>query len=634
MGEKLHAGDSAWRRDCVTRAKAEAEGNNHQAAFALLRDALAPEDSFVDQSRVARCLAAIDLGAIGLRPLRLALVAGSTLDHFAGVLRFWLARAGFASELTVAPFDTTIQSVFDRDSALYRFEPDIVWLFGTYRDVDIALPSDADAAAADAAVERAVAARCALWTRLGEQWRGLVIDNNADVPADDAFGNLAGAAHWGSRTLLRRYNARLAGAASPGVVVFDLDHVAAHYGKRRWNEARYWFHSRHAFDLDASGIVAHAASRLIAGACGLAKKCLVLDLDNTLWGGVVGDDGLAGIALGAGADGEAFVAFQRYIRALKDRGVILAVCSKNDPEIAEAVFRHHPDSVLRLDDFAAFRANWDNKVDNLRAIAERLNIGLDALVFIDDNPVERDIVRRHLPQVEVIEMPEDPAFFIPALAASGLFETAAFSIEDRARSRYYAENAQRAAAREAFVDMDSYLASLEMTARVGNADPVHLPRVAQLIHKSNQFHLTGTRYSEPEIAALAEQPDCFVRYVRLQDRFGDNGLIACLVLRRQDDALHIDTWVMSCRVLGRSVEEFILNEVGAIALANGYARIVGRYVRSPRNGLVAGLYERLGFSRTGDSGGETLWNFTIGPGRLPWTSRVRRAAPDGEKSDD
>jgi FkbH-like protein len=591
---------------------------------------LAPEDTFVDQSRVARCLAAIDLGAIGLRPLRLALVAGSTIDHFAGVLRFWLARAGVAPELMVAPFDTTIQSVLDQDSALYRFEPDIVWLFGTYRDVDIAVPPDADAAAADAAVERAVAARCALWTRLGEQWRGLVIDNNADIPPDDAFGNLAGAAPWGGRTLLRRYNARLAGTAPPGVVVFDLDHVAAHYGKRRWNDARYWFHSRHAFDLDASGIVAHAASRLIAGACGLAKKCLVLDLDNTLWGGVVGDDGLAGIALGAGADGEAFVAFQRYVKALKERGVILAVCSKNDPEIAEAVFRDHPDSVLRLDDFAVFMANWENKVDNLRAIAERLNIALDALVFVDDNPVERDIVRHYLPQVEVVEIPEDPAFFVPALAASGLFETASFSIEDRTRGRYYAENARRAAARDTFVDIDLYLESLEMTARVGCVDPLHLPRMAQLINKSNQFHLTGTRYSEPEIAALAERPGCFVRYFRLQDRFGDNGLIACVVLRRQDDALHVDTWVMSCRVLGRSVEEFIVSEIGAIALANGCARIVGRYVRSPRNGLVAQLYERLGFSCADDGGGETLWSFAIAPGGLPWISRVRREAPEGE----
>jgi FkbH-like protein len=613
----------------VSRAKAEVCAGNHQAAFALLRDLIAPEDSFIDQSRVARCLSAIDLAAAGLRPLRLALVAGSTVDHFAGVLRFWLARAGFATELTITPFDTAVQSVLDRDSALYRSAPDVVWLFGTFRDVDVAVAPNADIAAADAAVERAVAARRALWATLHQRLPALVIDNNADIPAEDAFGNLAGAAPWGRRTLLRRYNAELAAAASSGTVIFDLDHIASLHGKRRWSDPRYWFHSRHAFALDASGLVAHAASRLIAGARGLGKKCLVLDLDNTLWGGVVGDDGLDGIALGGGAEGEAFVAFQHFVKALKERGVILAACSKNDPEVAEAVFRDHPDSVLRLDDFAVFSAHWGNKADHLRDIAERLNIGLDAIVFADDNPVERDIVRRHLPQVEVVEMPEDPAFFTGTLAGSGWFETVAFSAEDRERGRYYAENARRDAARNEFVDMDSYLQSLEMTARVGSADPLYLPRIAQLINKSNQFHLTGTRYSEPEIAAIAGRPDWFVRHFRLRDRFGDNGLIACLVLRRQDDALHIDTWVMSCRVLGRSVEEFIVNEVRAIALANGCERIVGRYLRSPRNGMVAGLYDRLGFALETESPGETRWTFEIGPGAAPWRSWVR--SPAGEE---
>ncbi|MGH7114641.1 MAG: HAD-IIIC family phosphatase, partial [Stellaceae bacterium] len=497
----------------MSRAKAEASAGNHQAAFALLRDLIAPEDSFIDQNRVARALSAIDLAAAGLRPLRLALAAGSTVDHFAGVLRFWLARAGFAAELMVTPFDTTVQSVLDRDSLLYQSAPDIVWLFGTHRDVDIALAPGADAAAADIMVERAVAARRALWATVHQRLPALVIDNNADIPAEDAFGNLAGAAPWGSRTLLRRYNAGLAAAAGLGTTVFDLDHVASLYGKRRWSDPRYWFHSRHAFALDASGLVAHAASRLIAGARGLAKKCLVLDLDNTLWGGVVGDDGLDGIALGAGAEGEAFVAFQRFIKALKERGVVLAACSKNDPAVAEAVFRDHPDSVLRLDDFAVFSAHWGNKADHLRDIAERLNIGLDAIVFVDDNPVERDLVRRYLPQVEVIEMPEDPALFSAALAACGWFETAAFSAEDRQRGRYYAENARRDAARVGFVDMESYLQSLEMTASVGGADPLHLPRIAQLINKSNQFHLTGTRYGEPEIAALAQRPGCFVRHL-------------------------------------------------------------------------------------------------------------------------
>ncbi|MBN8902128.1 MAG: HAD-IIIC family phosphatase, partial [Rhodospirillales bacterium] len=345
--------------------------------------------------------------------------------------------------------------------------------------------------------------------------------------------------------------------------------MPAVYGRRRWDDARWWFHSRHPFAIAASGLVAHAASRLLAGARGLAKKCLVLDLDNTLWGGVIGDDGLAGIRLGAGADGEAFVAFQLYVRALKERGVILAACSKNDAETAASVFRDHPDSVLRFEDFAVFVANWDNKADNLRDIARRLNLGLDALVFVDDNPMERDIVRRQLPEVAVVDLPEDPSGYVTALAAPGWFEAAAFSAEDAERSRYYADNAAREAVRSRFVDMGAYLHSLEMVATVGGADPFHLPRMAQLIGKSNQFHLTGTRYGEAELAALAARPDVTVRHIRLADRFGDNGLIACLLLRHDGGDLVVDTWVMSCRVLGRSVEAFTVGLIRDIARAEG-----------------------------------------------------------------
>jgi FkbH-like protein len=626
----LDAGNIAWRKDRLARAKAEANSGNHGAAFALLRDVIIADDSFVDQSRVARCLAAIDLVALGLRPLRLALVAGSTMDHFAAVLRYWLARAGFAAELLITPFDTTMVSVLDPESPLYRFEPDIVWLFGTHRDVDLAVSPGTEGEALRDAVKRAVEARRTLWIALRERLSCLVIDNNADIPGEDAFGNLAGAAAWGSRTLLRRYNAELAAVAPSGIAIFDLDHVASLYGKRRWSDPRYWFHSRHAFALDASGLVAYRAARLIAATRGLAKKCLVLDLDNTLWGGTVGDDGVAGIALGAGTDGEAFVAFQCFIKALKDRGAILAACSKNDSAIAAAVFRDHPDCVLRLDDFAAFIANWDNKADNLRDIAAQLNIGLDAIVFVDDNPVERDIVRTHLPQVEVVELPDDPALFVSALAECGWFETTAFSTEDRERGRYYAENARRETARQVSVDMASYLASLDMIGSIGDADPIHLPRIAQLINKSNQFHLTGTRYGEAEITALAECSECFVRHVRLRDRFGDNGLIACLVLRREERALHIDTWVMSCRVLGRSVEEFIANEIRAIALAEGCNRLVGRYVRSARNGLVAGLYTRLGFALDSEAGGVSIWLFDIDPAAPGWTTYVGAVELIGE----
>lgn len=619
-----HAAARSRFADRLSEARAELRAGHQAAALAVLFQGLTPDADYVEQARAAKLLAGIELEALGLRPLRVALVAGSTMDHLAPVLRFWLARAGFAAEMLILPFDTERLSVLDDGSELYAFRPQVVWLFSTHRDVEIAVPPGSTADAVLEEVRRAVAARKQLWTHLLARLDTVVLQNNADLPAEDPLGNLAGASPWGRRTALRLYNVELAAAAMPGVVLFDLDHVAGCWGKVRWTDPRYWFHSRHAFALDATGPLACAAARLIASVRGLAKKCLVVDLDNTLWGGVIGDDGLEGIRLGGDAAGEAHAAFQTFLKALKDRGVILAACSKNDPEAAALPFRQHPDSVLRLDDFAAFVANWRNKVENLREIARMLGIGLDSMVFVDDDPVERDIVRRHLPEVEVIDLPDDPAAFVMALAQPGWFETVALSAEDRERSRHYAENARRAELREAAVDMDAYLASLGMTASVGPTDALHLPRFAQLINKSNQFHLTGTRYAEAEVKGLAERPDWFLRFVRLRDRFGDNGLIACVILRRVERALHIDTWCMSCRVLGRRVEEFVANEMLAVARHLGCESLVGRYVRSPRNGLVAGLYERLGFTLAAESATGSTWTLEVSDDHPGWRTSVRR----------
>jgi FkbH-like protein len=598
-------------------------GGDACAALSILFTALGPDSDFVDQSRAARLLKSIDLGPLKLRRLRIALLAASTLEHFAPVLRLWLARMGLDADVTVNPFDTATQAVLDPASPLRTARPDIVWLFSTHRDISLeSQPGDAAAKVA-AQIDQAIAERQALWATLVEQVGCTVIDNIVDYPADDPFGNLAGSTVWGKRAMLRRYNAELPAAAPAGVVLFDLDHVARTLGRARWEDARFWYHSRHAFALDASGPVAHAAARLIAGARGLAKKCLVLDLDNTLCGGVIGDDGVAGIALGHGEEGEAYVALHRYVKALKERGIILAVCSKNEHETATSVFREHPDCVLRLEDFAVFTANWGNKADNIRDIAATLNIGLDSLVFVDDNPMERDLVRQHLPEVEVIDLPEACSGYVEAIARSGWFETAAFSAEDSARGRYYAENAQRAALRSAYVDLPSYLRGLDMQGALGGADPFHLPRIAQLINKSNQFHLTGTRYSEAELKAIATAPDCVVRHLRLSDKFGDNGLIASIVLRHQGRAMLVDTWVMSCRVLGRTVEEFIANDIRTIAQQRGCERVVGRYVRSAKNGLVEGLYERLGFTCVNRSDEMTEWAFELGADVPAWTTWVQ-----------
>ncbi len=585
-------------------------GDLHRA-FDLLRRAVRPEDAFVVQAQAAKLYRSFSAEALDLRPLKIALVASSTVDHFADVLRFWLATVGIAAEFHIAPFDMVVQTVLLEGSEFYAFQPDIVWLFTSHRDVRLDVAAGADAASVRSAVANSVRQQVELWRTLLERLNCLVIQNNADCPADDPFSNMAGVAAWGSRNVLRAYNVELGAAALPGVVVYDIDHVASVYGRRQWFDNRFWFHSKHAFALDAIGLVASSAARLMAAAKGLVKKCLVLDLDNTLWGGVIGDDGIDRIRLGMKGDGEAFVAFQAYLHALKERGIILAVCSKNEEATAKEVFERHPDMRLGLADISAFHANWNNKVDNLREIAAALNIGIDSLVFVDDNPAEREMVRQFLPMVAVPELPDDPAGFVEALASHCYFETVSFSGEDRERTRYYREDALRTELRVSFKDTANYLSSLQMTGEIGSLDAFHLPRMAQLINKSNQFHLTGTRYTEAELLAMAARPDIEIRYFKLRDRFGDNGLIAVLVLRSAEGELHIDTWVMSCRVLARSMEEFICNEILRIARKRACGAVIGRYRPSAKNKLVADLYERLAFDKLLDQSGTTTWRRAV-----------------------
>lgn len=603
-------------------ARALAAAGRHAEALAQVRACLSPDDPLDIQSRAAAVVRRAPPGSLGLRPLRLAMLGASTVDHLAEVLRLWLALSGIEAEIHVAPFDTAEQSVLDANGPLQAFRPQVVWFFATGRDLALDAPPGATESAVSAAVNEAVEARAALCALAVERLGCTVLQNNADLPADDPFGHLSGAAGWGRRTLLRQYNARLAVSLPPGALLFDLDHVASAWGLTRWVDPRLWFHSKHAFAPDASGHVAAHAARVIAAHHGLARKCLVLDLDNTLWGGVIGDDGLAGIVLGQGAEGEAFVAFQRYVRALRARGVVLAVCSKNDRETALEPFRRHPDMALRESDIAVFHASWDDKATGLRAIAEALSLSTDALVFVDDNPVERALVRENLPDVAVVEMPDDPALFVPALARGGYFEATVFSSEDGQRANDYAANARRAEARAAAVDMAAFLTGLRLRGAVSAPDDIALPRMAQLINKSNQFHLTGVRLSEAELRALRDREDHRLLSFRLADRFGDNGLVSAVVLRRAGGEAHVDVWVMSCRVLGRSMEAFVVHAIQAAALEWGCAEIVGRYVASPRNGLVADLYARLGFA-PGEGG---TWRAPVAGEASRWPTWVETPA--------
>jgi len=356
-------------------------------------------------------------------------------------------------------------------------------------------------------------------------------------------------------------------------------------------------------------------ARLLAALRGHSRKCLVLDLDNTVWGGVIGDDGLEGIKLAQGdATGEAHLALQEMALTLRQRGIVLAVSSKNEEAAARAPFQKHPEMLLKEDHFAVFQANWQDKATNIKAIAEELCLGLDAMVLVDDNPMERDLVRRMLPQVAVPELPEDPALYARTLAAAGYFESIAFSAEDRERAEMYQSNARRVTLQKQAGDLDSYLASLEMEIVFAPFDRAGRARISQLINKSNQFNLTTRRYSEADVAAAEADSDLFTLQVRLVDRFGDNGMISVIICRPDAGGndrrrtWQIDTWLMSCRVLGRKVEQMVLREILMRAREEGIDTLIGVYRPSEKNAMVRDHYAKLGFAKLSEEpDGTGIW---------------------------
>ena len=595
----------------LRQAMAALREGRAETALAQLRSIADPNDAFARQNQCARLARAIAAQMPALPTLKVAVLAGATVDPLVDLLGLWLLLAGFRLQAYNAPFNSWRQQAMEA-SGLDAFRPDAVWLFLTARDLRL----DADQhRSADDAGDAALRDVLAAVGHIVARCKVPVFVNNAEATSTRVLGNLEGSLADSVAGRIRRHNAELAKALPPGCSVFDLAHQAASFGLRRWEDARLWFHSKHPFALDAFGPVAFAGARLLAASRGRSRKCIVLDLDNTLWGGVVGDDGPDGIRLGAsgGAVGEAFVAFQAHLLALSRRGVALAVCSKNDDTLAREPFTTRPEMVLGLDDFAVFQANWANKADNLRAIAAAMNIATDALVFVDDNPAERAQVRAELPEVAVVEMPEDPSDYIAALAAGGWFETLALSDEDKLRAKAYRDNAARTPALGVLGDganLETYLRDLDMHAQWGLADASRLPRMAQLLNKTNQFQLTDRRHSEAELAALANDPSCWVGWFSLRDRFGEHGLISVVVVRTEQRQAHIDAWAMSCRVFSRGMEDLVFAVLRRELSRRGVAGLTGRYVPSAKNGVVATLYERLGGQRQ-TSAPEALWRFDL-----------------------
>ena len=518
-----------------------------------------------------------------LSPFLLGVVGSSTFDLVAELLAAGGARHGVYIEHCLAPYDQVDRPMLKEGAARFHVE---------------------------AAVERI----STLATTLRDRGTSVILPIFA-TPPDYLFGHMDRRVKGSPRSMIEAFNQRVIELAqAQGHYLIDVATIAERVGVANWFSATSWNLYKLPFAPEFGPLFADAIGRIISAIRGKSRKCLVLDLDNTLWGGVVGDDGVEGLKIGQGSpEGEAHLAVQRLALDLRDRGIILAVCSKNFDETARRPFRELPDMLIKEADIAVFQANWVEKASNLEAIAKFLNIGVDALVFLDDNAAERAQMRAALPMVAVPELPADVSLFAPYLAASGLFESVAFSEEDLSRADSYAAEAQRAEVQASTRNLGDYLSALQMLLSHDTFDNIGRQRIAQLINKSNQFNLTTRRYTEPEIAELEEDPFVHTRQFRLRDRFGEFGMIGVIICRTVRHAGHsawdIDTWLMSCRVLGRKVEEAMLQETVQSAKKVGVRFLLGRFIPTNKNSMVSEHYSRLGFARipVAEETGSTLW---------------------------
>jgi len=564
-----------------------------------------------------------------LLPTRIAILGGSTTVEVRKDLELFLLANGIQPSFYESGYNRYSEDVLFENAELWSFKPDIVFIHTTWRNVSEFPRLLESKAEVEERLGREVSRFEALWAKIQKDLGAVIIQNNFDLPDLRPFGNLEASESYGRVNFLQSLNAAFADYARKNsrFVINDILYASAQMGLGEWFGSAYWYNFHMALSPKATVVLARNVASIIKSIYGKSKKCLVLDLDNTLWGGVIGDDGVEGLVLGRDhAVGEAFLDFQRYVKALQQRGVILAVCSKNDPENAKEGFTH-PDSVLKLEDFSAFKANWNPKPGNIQEIAEELNIGLDSLVFVDDNPAERAIVAEQLPEVAVPDVGSHVSRYAECLEREGYFEVHKVVQDDLSRAAFYNSNAQRSEHQSQFRDYGEFLASLEMTAEIAPFSPVYMERITQLINKTNQFNLTTRRHTSAEVEKISRDPGFITLYGRLADRFGDNGLVSVLTGRIVDDAVEVDVWLMSCRVLGREMEAAMFDALVEQCQARGIREIVGVYIPSKKNGMVADHYSKLGFTAIeGNPQKERRWRYEIPDSYTAKTRYIRRPA--------
>lgn len=612
------------------------EGRADPSPVDLLREAAASGDlhrfsraarDLLGQAQGARALAAIRNSvddarkrALGLKSVRVALLSSFSIEFVHDALVCHGFGEGLDVEIYQAGFGQYRQEILVPSSGLHAFTPDVTvlavegeqWIPSVYGD-----SLGSDASARDAEVERGLAEVESLARTFASHSQGLLLVHTLDAPRHLALGILDGKPSAGQREAISRFNAGLfeMSRRHPNLYVVDCAELVAEVGRERWYDARMAHYAK--APVSALGLqrLAGAYARFIRARVGRARKCLVVDLDNTLWGGVIGEDGLDGIRLGPQYPGSAFVEFQRAVADLGRRGVMLAIASKNNPADAWEAFDRHPGMVLRRDSFVASRIGWEPKSESLRAIAAELNISLEHIVFVDDNPAECEEVGRALPMVTTLLLPRAPERYAETLLRDGLFDALTFTDEDRRRGELYRQRKQADELLQSTGSLEDYYRSLEMRVIVEPVGASSAARASQMTQKTNQFNATTLRYSEGEMLARCERPDWSVLAVKVADRFGDHGIVGLVMAHEVDGDFEIDTFLLSCRVIGRTVETAMLSLVADEAASRGARRLVGRIVPTPKNVPVRDLFSRHGFQCAAGAQDEaTTWTLDVSSG--------------------
>ena len=529
--------------------------------------------------------------------VRIAVLGTNSIQLITSVLRAMLTRYDLYADVYEGEYNGIMMDVFDSNSKLYSFNPNYIILLPDYRDVEAMCPPVlSNDEKVNEVVTNAYNQYEKMYDTIHKQLpNAQILITNFITPIYDPIGSLSNNYSFSSRFFYRKLNLLMTMNHPSYVYVLDVEDLAEYIGKKTFINDSAYFLNKSGFDLQYIGLYCDLIARQFEAFAGRPRKCLVLDLDNTLWGGVVGDLGYDGIQLDPNdAEGEAFLEFQKYILKLKNRGIIISICSKNDEANAKEPFMKNEHMLLSLDDISSFVANWDDKATNIKRIASELNIGTDSMVFFDDNPTERALIQDIMPEVKVINVPDDPALYVRALDRAFAFEWTQITEEDTGRIQTYSNNRARQALMDSCVDYEDFLRNLHMKIECKKPTEVDIERFVQLTGKTNQFNLRTIRYTEAEIIAF-QNSDSHELLIKLEDKFSKYGIIGCVVLTFNGDVCFIENWVMSCRVLKKGVENYTIERIVDIARQRGCRQITSEYIPTKKNSMVSDLYEEFGF---------------------------------------